>query len=470
MLFKIAFRNILRNGRRSLMTLLAIAVGGVAMVLFGEFVGFVRATLETNAVQKVGHLTVFRKGYFDYGAGNPAAFGIADYQDVVRLIEDDPQMKPALSVVTPTISVTGIIGNFEIDTSKTFLGNGYVPADRERMRRWDEHSVTKRRELEDSGLRTEDESRGVVGVGLARVLGLCEPLHIANCPPRPRLAATAVASNRGGTVDVPAIDLPAGALDEAGQTPTRPDAPRLDMLAATANGAPNVMSLYVTRAEPQGFRELDDNVVVMNFTLAQKLLYGRGVPKATGLVLQLLRTEDLPRVRARLNALIAEHHLELEVRDFAEREPFYRQAVGMFSVIFLFISLIMGVIVLFTVVNTMGTSVVERTNEIGTARAIGLRRGGVRWLFVVEGALLGALGATVGVALGQLIAVFFNTTGSTWTPPGAAAPVPFEVLTSHVGGLLGGVWLGLVVMATVAAVVPANRAARLKVVDALRHV
>jgi putative ABC transport system permease protein len=226
----------------------------------------------------------------------------------------------------------------------------------------------------------------------------------------------------------------------------------------------------VTRADPQGARELDDNGVVMNFTLAQKLLYGRGEPKATGLVLQLLRTEDLPRVRARLNALFAEHHLELEVRDFAEREPFYRQAVGMFSVIFLFISLIMGVIVLFTVVNTMGTSVVERTSEIGTARAMGLRRGGVRRLFVVEGALLGAFGATVGVALGQLIAVLFNTTGSTWTPPGQAAPVPFEVLTSHVGGLLAGVWLGLVVMATVAAVVPANRAARLKVVDALRHV
>jgi putative ABC transport system permease protein len=208
----------------------------------------------------------------------------------------------------------------------------------------------------------------------------------------------------------------------------------------------------------------------MNFALAQKLLYGRGVPKATGLVLQLLRTEDVPRVRARLNALFAERHLELEVRDFAEREPFYRQAVGMFSVIFLFISLIMGVIVLFTVVNTMGMSVVERTNEIGTARAMGLRRGGVRRLFVVEGALLGALGATVGVVLGQLIAVLFNTTGSTWTPPGQAAPVPFEVLTSHVGGLLAGVWIALVVMATVAAVVPANRAARLKVVDALRHV
>ncbi len=461
MLLKIAFRNILRNGRRSLMTLLAIAVGGVSMVLFGEFVGFVQASLETNAVQNVGHLTVYRNGFFDYGAGNPAAFGIADYEGVMHLIGDDPAIAPALRVITPTVSLTGIIGNFDIDTSKTFMGTGYVPADRDTMRRWDEHGVAQRRVLEDSGLRADDESRGVVGVGLARVLGLCAPLHIPDCPPRPVLA-TAVASNAGPAPDVPVeTDAPA---------PASSDAPRLDLLAATVSGAPNVLSLHVTRAEPQGARELDESFVVMNFTLAQKLLYGRGEPKATGLVLQLHRTEDLVPVRARLAAVFAEHHLDLEVRDFAEREPFYRQAVGMFSAIFLFISLIMGVIVLFTVVNTMGTSVVERTSEIGTARAMGLRRGGVRQMFVLEGAMLGALGATAGVAVGQLVAILFNGTRSTWTPPGQAAPVPLEVLTTHVGGLLAWIWLALVITATVAAVVPANRAARLKVVDALRHV
>ena len=142
MIFKIAFRNILRNGRRSVMTLLAVAVGGIAIVLFGEFVAFVRVSLETNAVENVGHLTVFKKGYFDYGAGNPGAFGIDDYEGVIRTIAEDPVIRPTLNVVTPTISLSGIAGNFAIDASKTFLGTGYVPRDRERLRLWDARGVT----------------------------------------------------------------------------------------------------------------------------------------------------------------------------------------------------------------------------------------------------------------------------------------------------------------------------------------
>jgi putative ABC transport system permease protein len=464
MLLKIAFRNILRNSRRSLVTLLAIAVGGMSLVLFGEFAAFIRAALETNAVEKVGHLTIFRTGYFDYGAGNPTAFAISGYKDIIRLVENDPEIKPKLVVITPTISLTGIAGNFEIDTSKTFLGSGYVPADRERLLQWDQYGVMSRRVRPPLGLRDDDETIGIVGVGLARVLGFCQQLKIQDCPPRPQVAAANTAQPDPAITalsSIGAADVPAAAAGGP---------PRLDLLAATASGAPNVVSLFVSHAEPQPARELDENVVVMNFGLAQKLLYGRTEPKATGIVLQLQRTTDMASVRNRLTTLFRENKLELEIRDFADREPFYKQAVGMFGAIFAFIANITGLIVLFTVVNTMAMSVVERTNEIGTARAMGLRRSGIRRLFLVEGVILGAIGATLGVGLAQLVAVLFNRAGATWTPPGQAARVPLQVMTSSVGGLLLGVWIALVVLAAIAAAIPANRAARLKVVDALRHV
>lgn len=463
MTFKIAVRNILRNRRRSAMTLLAIAVGAMGVVVFGEFVRFVTAGLETSAVEKVGHLTVFRTGYFAFGAGNQAEYGIDDYPGVVDLIRRDPLLAGRLNVVTPIVSLSGIAGNFDIDASKTFLGTGVVPSERERLSRWDEHGVNRRRRVVQSGLRDDDETRGVVGVGLARVLGLCERLKLADCPARPSTAAA----------NGPALDGQLAAL--AGAERTAPvvaadGPPRLDLLAATAGGAPNVVSLVVSGAERQGARELDDNFIAMHLALAQKLVYGRSPPKATGIVVQLHHTADLPMARRRLNELFAAHHLDLEVRDFAELQPFYKQAVGMFRAIFLFIAVIMGVIVLFTVVNTMGMTVMERTTEIGSARAMGVRRSGIRRLFVLEGMTLGAIGATAGALLAQALATGVNSAGMTWTPPGQATAVPLQILTAGSSGFIVRVWLGLVVAAMVAALIPANRGARLPVVDALRHV
>ncbi len=465
-LFKIAFRNILRNARRSAMTMGAVAVGAIALILFGEFMADLTTAFQTSLVQ-TGHFSVFRTGYFDFGAGNPGAYGISDYTGLIHLLEQDRELKPLLRIVTPAIRLYGIAGNFDIDVSTTFLGAGMVPSDRERMREWDEYHVMRnwRQQPTANGLRDDDETRAVVGTGLARILGLCRELSIAGCPAPPPPAADA-----GG----PPPDVNLSELAQRDRDPKQPApdgaGPRIDLLAATAGGAPNVLSINVTGAERQGIRELDDSFIALHFTLAQRLLYGRGERKATAIVLQLKRTEDMPRVRERLVSLFRERHLDLEVRDFAELQPQYDQVIAMFGAIFVFIATVMGVIVLFTIVNTMSMSVMERTNEIGTARAMGVRRSGIRRQFVIEGWMLGLFGATAGVLLAALLALLINHAGLTWIPPGRAGPIPLRVLTSGVGRLTTAVWLGLLLMATIAALVPANRAARLPVVDALRHV
>src|SRR5262249_57997967 len=110
--------------------------------------------------------------------------------------------------------------------------------------------------------------------------------------------------------------------------------PTIDLLAATAGGAPNVVSLQVANVEIQPFKELDDNYVGMNIGLAQDLIYGRGEHKATGIVVQLRRTEDLSAARARLSSLFKERGLDLEVRDFTDLNPQYHQIIGLFRSIF----------------------------------------------------------------------------------------------------------------------------------------
>ncbi|HVA12627.1 MAG TPA: FtsX-like permease family protein [Stellaceae bacterium] len=464
MIFKLAVRNIFRNTRRSLTTLSTIAIGAAAVLVFGAYVTYIKLGVETSAVQRTGHFQIFRNGYFDFGTGNPAAWGIGDYQTVLTLVRDDPVLQPMTAVVTPIQNLAGIAGNFDDDTSKTFFGVGFVPSSRDKMKRWNEYG-TGSQGLQHSGMTDDNPNSGIVGIGLARILGLCESLHLDNCPPAPKpIEATptgpALASNIAALA---ANDKPADAAASDGE-------PTIDLLAATAGGAPNVVSLKIVHVESQPFKELDDNYVGMNLSLAQQLVYGRGEHEVTGIVLQLKRSEDVPMARARLATLIDEHKLDLEVRDFTELTPEYNQIIGLFGSIFSFISVIIGIVVLFTVTNAMGMSVVERTDEIGTTRAIGVRRAGIRRQFLVEGALLGLIGATVGVALAYVAADAVNGAGITWIPPGAPAPVPLRLYMAGAWALIAGTWLGLVVTATIAAFVPAHRAARMKVVDALRHV
>src|SRR4029077_7782527 len=116
----------------SAMTGSAIAVGALALLVFGAFTTYLFASFQTNLVQRIGHLTVFQKGYYLFGAGNPTAYGIDQYQQVMDLIASDPVLKPLINVITPNQSRVGIAGNFEgeNDPAKTFIGVGVVPAHR----------------------------------------------------------------------------------------------------------------------------------------------------------------------------------------------------------------------------------------------------------------------------------------------------------------------------------------------------
>jgi putative ABC transport system permease protein len=189
-------------------------------------------------------------------------------------------------------------------------------------------------------------------------------------------------------------------------------------------------------------------------------------------VVQLAHTSQIPAARARLRELLAtaSQRAPLEVMDFEQLNPFYAQAVTMFAAIFGFMAILIGAIVLFTVGNTMSMAVVERTTEIGTLRAMGLRRSGIRRLFLCEALLLGVIGAALGVAAALVIAWLVNHSGLTWLPPGQVDPVPLTVRVWGEIGMMVATAAGLVLVAALSAWWPARRAGRMVIVDALRHV
>jgi putative ABC transport system permease protein len=118
----------------------------------------------------------------------------------------------------------------------------------------------------------------------------------------------------------------------------------------------------------------------------------------------------------------------------------------------------------FGVINTMLISVVERTREIGTMKAIGAKNSTVLKVFISEALLLGCLGGIVGVVIGGLSSLVVSRLSIDILPTaGNVSPLLTlpNIAISFFLGLATGVVAGLY---------PAWRAARMKPVEALRHV
>ena len=458
----LAMRNLLRNQRRSIATLLAMTIGGVCILLFGGYIQNIVYGLQTGYVRGGGHLQLQNRDYALYGSGDPTAYGIRDYGTVIDVIKRDVVLAPLITVVTPTLSFGGIGGNFEVGASRTVMATGVLIEEQNAMQTWNDYGFPG--DPETLALTGSSVDAAVVGTGVARVLQLCAPLHVSNC------TAPTPAELHGAELpkDVGLL----AASDVAPAASAKTQGAQLELLAATASGAPNVARLKVIKAESQGVKEFDDVYVGMHLPQAQRLLYGSRMPEVTAILLQLHHTNQIPLAEARLNELLKTRLSDrpLIVSDFRTLNPYYGQTIGLFNAIFGFIAILIGSIVLFTVGNTMNAAVVERTVEIGTLRAIGLRRSGIRTLFVSEGLLMGILGALCGVAIALIVAALINRSGLTWTPPGRVTPVGLHLRVWGETGLLLSTALVMIIVATLSAWWPARRAARLQVVEALRHV
>jgi putative ABC transport system permease protein len=462
----LALRNLLRNRRRSSMTLLAMVLGLMAVLLFGGYIRDINYAMQTDFVRRSGHLQIQHKDYFLFGSGNPTAYGIQRYEHVIDTVKKDPVLAPMLLVVTPTLQFGGIAGNFAVGVSRTVFVNGVVVEDQNRMRQWNDYG--QRILTNPLSLSGTAPDNAVIGTGVARVLQLCAALQVPDCAQ----PASAAGASLGTALPADIAALSTQSKPATGAPESNEGAARIELLATNSRGAPNVAAVNVLRAEFQGVKELDDAFVGLHLRQAQRLVFGAAHPQVTAIALQLQHTSQIPAARQRLEELMRStlSSEPLGVVDYDVLNPFYGQTLGMFAAIFGFISVLIGAIVLFTVTNTMSMAVVERTAEIGTLRAIGLRRSGVRNMFVVEGFVLGCLAAVLGVGASLAMAWVINHLGLNWTPPSRIEPVPLSVRLTGEYGMMVGNAVGLVIVAALSALVPAARASRMNIVDALRHV
>ena len=120
------------------------------------------------------------------------------------------------------------------------------------------------------------------------------------------------------------------------------------------------------------------------------------------------------------------------------------------------LALIVG---LFSIVNTMVMSISERTKEIGIKKALGASNRGIAWEYTLEAGFIGLVGGAIGAAIGGLSAYLINQ---------KMADKGAEIFLLETGFFIN-VLIFSFVIGIIAGIIPAMRAAKLKVVDAVRE-
>jgi putative ABC transport system permease protein len=241
---------------------------------------------------------------------------------------------------------------------------------------------------------------------------------------------------------------------------------RLTLLSATVDGAINGLDTVIVGIYTTGIREMDERSLVVRVDTAQALLNTTRVSK---LVVVLNRTEDTADARAALLARLNAEGRAVDILTWSDLAAFYHQVRGLFSGIFTFLGLIITALVVLSAGNAMTMTVMERVQEIGTLMAVGTTRLRIMGMFVVEGLGLGMIGGGLGLLLGYALAVGLTRAGIRMPPP-PTFTTGFPLVISVVPVLYAAVLILMIVTLGVAAVLPAARAARLRITDALGHV
>jgi len=237
----------------------------------------------------------------------------------------------------------------------------------------------------------------------------------------------------------------------------------INVATGTASGNFNAASATVAGELRYSLQTVEEELGLFPLAFSQRLLKTDGVARI------LIGLQDLgqaPQFASALTAALAADGIPLVVRTWEDLSSGYGSLKTFYTAFSGLAGVAVFVLVFLSVVEILTISFLERTREVGTARALGATRRRVFEGFLLEGSLIGVLGATIGAALGSGGILLFNAIGFAWTPPGAATPQAIRLELALATVLLP---LVTVILATLASsIYPAWKNARQEVVRALQ--
>lgn len=404
---KFAFLNLFRHKRRTLSTLAAIMLGGISIFLYGGFIDYSFWILKEQTIRtNIGHVQIYDQNYFETSNKNKSL--IENYRALKEAILKEPELAQDISTLSGQLEFSGVISQYESETSNYFAALGVEPLPALKLGAFD---------------------RLIVGSDLSRV----------------KTNEITLGSGLAKTLNARYGDW-------------------LDVLVVNTQGGQGALSMKLRGIFESGIKDYDDVAMKIPLETAQRIMGTESVSK----VIILLNGDDTTVFCEKLRLFIAKHHLPLIVKDWKEISIFYQQVEGLLSGIYFFIKVIVCLTVIFMISNAMTMSVIERTREITTLRAIGLKPRHVTRLFILEGIFIGMIGAGGSLAVGYLIATVINLNGIAM-PPSPGQSLGYTAFIKTDSFTLNGITLAIPLLtAVIASLLPALRASKLNISDAFK--
>ena len=149
------------------------------------------------------------------------------------------------------------------------------------------------------------------------------------------------------------------------------------------------------------------------------------------------------------------------VQTFEQIIATFSSILNVITAVVILIAFISIFVAAVNIINTMYTSILERTKEIGIFKAIGSKNRDILLIFVIESGILSLVGGVLGVILGYIVSSF---AGNMISAAGYSVFTPLFTWQLVAGSLLFAFFIGIL-----SGLLPAYVASRLKPIDALRY-
>ena len=189
---------------------------------------------------------------------------------------------------------------------------------------------------------------------------------------------------------------------------------------------------------------------------------------AHNLIVYLNDYSKATELKNELNKYYSSNSEPYEARDWKDLNEFVLSIIDMNYTNYFIALFILGILVFFSIMQTLTASFLERLSEFGTLRAIGINIKNVALLLFLEIVLLVIVSTVVAIAMSYLSAAIFNNMGITFTPPTATEGFPLGVVLKIKDSLFIFIWV--LAISLLAAVYPVYKVIKLKIIEVIKYV